>query len=142
MKNTILKFTLLLSLFSVSILRGQNAPAKPMPVMTFDKKFHDFGTIKTGESPTFVFTFTNTGNAPLDIDQVSGCDCTERDWTRTTIAPGEKGTVTVKYNSSKAEPEDHKVKLDKYVDVVLKQMHPKSGYVIVESVKFNVFIAD
>jgi Protein of unknown function (DUF1573) len=142
MKSTILKFTLLLSLFSVSILRGQSTPAKVMPVITFDKKLHDFGTIKTGESPTFVFTFTNTGNAPLDIDQITGCDCTELDWTRTTVAPGGKGTVTVKYNSSKAEPEEHKIKLDKYVDIVLKQKHPVSGYVIPESVKFNVYIAD
>jgi Protein of unknown function (DUF1573) len=142
MKNTIFTSTLLFCLFSVSILRGQNAPVKVMPVITFDKKLHDFGTIKTGDAPTFVFTFTNTGNAPLDIDQITRCDCTELDWTRTTVAPGGKGTITVKYNSSKAEPEEHKIKLDKYVDVVLKQMHPVSGYVLTESVKFNVYIAD
>ena len=175
MKNTVLKCTLILSLFSGFILRGQaqttktavvksttkKAVKKPIkvkeitpvnesvkqvvniPIMTFDTKFNDFGTIKKGEiTPVFIYNFTNTGNAPLDIDQVTGCDCSEFDWTRTTVAPNEKGFISVKYNSNKTEPEEFKKKLDKYLDAVLKQMHPKTGYVIMESVKFNVFIID
>ena len=118
-------------------------PVLSMPVLTFDTKFHDFGTIKKGEiTPVFIYNFTNTGNAPLHIDQVSGCDCSEFDWTRTAVAPNEKGFVSIKFNSNKAEPEEIKKKLEKYLDVILKQTHPKTGYVLMESVKFNVFIAD
>lgn len=178
MKNTLLKYALILSLFSPFILRGQtqmtktavvkpmksttkkvvksaakqtetkpvdegSKPVMSMPVMTFDTKFHDFGTIKKGEiTPIFTYNFTNTGNAPLNIDQVTGCDCSEFDWTRTTVAPNEKGFISVKYNSNKTEPEEFKKKLDKYLDIILKQTHPKTGYIINESVKFNVFIAD
>ena len=156
MKNKLLKFSLVLCLFSVSILRGQTAATKAtetpatnevkaapiIPVMTFDKKFHDFGNIKTGDSPSLVFTFTNTGNAPLDIAQITGCDCTEYDWTRTTVGVGEKGFVSIKYHSSKEEPEEHKKKLDKYADIILKQVHPINGYALGESLKFNVFIVD
>ena len=141
MKNKIAINLLLICLFLPFILRGQS-PKKNLPIMNFDKKTYDFGTIKTGETPSTVFNFTNTGDIPLDIDMISGCDCTEFDWTRTAVGVGEKGFVSVKYNSKKAEDEDHKKPLVKYVEVILKQKHPANGYVIVESLKFTVFIAD
>ncbi len=125
---------------------GTPKPAPPtvgaMPVMTFDKKAIDFGKIKTGDRPEVTYNFTNTGNAPLDIDIVSGCDCTELDWTRSTVPPGGKGFIKAIFNSKKAEEEDHKKQLKKYVDIVLKQMHPKSGNVLNASVTFDVFIID
>jgi hypothetical protein len=121
---------------------GGPAPIQGIPVMTFDKKLYDFGQIKMGDTPSITYTFTNTGNAPLDIDIVTGCDCTELDWTRTTVAPGEKGFISAKYNSNKAEEEDHKKQLEKYVDIILKQTHPSNGYPLVESLKFKVFIVD
>jgi hypothetical protein len=121
---------------------GGPAPMKGMPIMTFDKKLHDFGTIKMGDQPMIVYNFTNTGDAPLDIEIITGCDCTELDWTRSTVAPGEKGFVSAKYNSNKAEEDDHKKQWDKYVDIILKQKHPSNGYPLVESLKFKVFIAD
>lgn len=126
----------------------QDAPPPPvnitggMPKMTFDKKMVDFGKIKTGERPSVTYNFTNTGNAPLDIDIVSGCDCTDLDWTRSTIQPGEKGFVKATFKSDKAEPEDHKTQLKKYVTIILKQIHPKSGGPINDEVIFNVFIVD
>jgi hypothetical protein len=116
--------------------------AKGIPVMTFDKKLVDFGNIKMGDTPSVVYNFTNTGDTPLDIDIVTGCDCTELDWTRSTVAPGEKGFVSAKYNSNKAEADDHKKQLEKFVDIILKQTHPSNGYPLVESLKFKVFIVD
>jgi hypothetical protein len=124
------------------VTTGGPAPIQGIPVMTFDKKLYDFGQIKMGDTPSITYTFTNTGNAPLDIDIVTGCDCTELDWTRTTVAPGEKGFISAKYNSNKAEEEDHKKQLEKYVDIILKQTHPSNGYPLVESLKFKVFIVD
>lgn len=126
----------------VAVGKPTTPPAGAMPVMTFDKKAVDFGKIKTGDRPEVTYNFTNTGNAPLDIDIVSGCDCTELDWTRTTVQPGGKGFVKAIFNSKKAEEEDHKKQLKKYVDIVLKQMHPKSGNVLNASVTFDVFIVD
>ena len=126
----------------VTVGKPTTPPAGAMPVMTFDKKTIDFGKIKTGDRPEVTYNFTNTGNAPLDIDIVSGCDCTELDWTRTTVQPGGKGFVKAVFNSKKAEEEDHKKQLKKYVDIVLKQMHPKSGNVLSASVTFEVFIVD
>ena len=118
------------------------AAADKMPVMTFASKFTNFGKVKTGEMPTMTYEFTNTGNMPLDIEICTGCECTEIDWTRTTVEPGQKGFVKAVFNTVKAEQEDHKKQLTKYVDIILKQSHPKSGYPLVESVKFDVFIVD
>jgi hypothetical protein len=113
-----------------------------MPVMNFEQKHHVFGNIKTGDKPEFTYNFKNTGNAPLDIDVVSGCDCTELDWTRHTVQPGESGFIKAVYNSNKAEKDDHKKPLKKYIDIMLKQTHPKNGYPLVESLSFDTFIVD
>lgn len=118
------------------------SPAEKMPVMTFASKFADFGKVKTGEMPEMTYEFTNTGNMPLDIEICTGCECTEIDWTRTTVQPGQKGFVKAVFNTVKAEKDDHKKQLTKYVDIIMKQTHPKNGYPLVESVKFDVFIVD
>jgi hypothetical protein len=113
-----------------------------IPVMAFDNKTFDFGKIKTGEKPTHIFNFTNTGTLPLDISVVSACECTELEYTEKTVKPGEKGFIKATFNTLKAEPEDHKKPLKKDITIVLKQTHPKSGYPLVEELKFDVFIVD
>ncbi len=119
------------------------APAKKgQPKMTFKVKYMDFGKVKTGDKPTFTYEFTNTGDAPMDIDLCSGCECTEMEWTRTQIPPGGKGMIKAVFNTTKAEPADHKKPLTKYIDIILKQTVPPNNYPIVESVKFDVHIID
>ena len=45
--------------------------------ITFEKEEHDFGSLLQGEVVSYSFHFTNTGNAPLIISQVtSSCGCT------------------------------------------------------------------
>lgn len=70
------------------------------PWMTFDKTEHDFGEILEGEVVSFTFQFTNTGNADLVISShITSCGCTVPDYPKGAIAPGEKGTITVQFNS-------------------------------------------
>ena len=73
-----------------------------MAVMSFDKKVHDFGEIQQNTPQETVFTFTNTGDAPLIItNATSSCGCTIPEYPKNTpIAPGEKGNLTVKFNGS------------------------------------------
>ncbi len=73
-----------------------------MAVMSFDKKVHDFGEIQQNAPQETVFTFTNTGDAPLIItNATSSCGCTIPEYPKNTpIAPGEKGNLTVKFNGS------------------------------------------
>ena len=62
---------------NVEVAAERDAAAKNLPVMTFDKSEHDFGTIEQGTPQETIFTFTNTGNAPLIItNATSSCGCT------------------------------------------------------------------
>lgn len=80
---------------------NRDEAAKMVPVMTFDRVEHDFGIIQRGEAQETVFSFTNTGNAPLIItDAKSSCGCTVPNPPKDPIAPGEKGELLVKFNGS------------------------------------------
>ena len=70
--------------------------------MEFDKTEHDFGSIDQNAPQETIFTFTNTGDAPLIItDAKSSCGCTIPEYPKNTpIAPGEKGELLVKFNGS------------------------------------------
>jgi hypothetical protein len=129
----------------VAVVAKDTTPVKPklgMPVLTFDTKEVHFGKIKSGDKPSFTYNITNTGDTDMDIELVSGCDCTDIDWTKTTIKPGEKGVVKITYNSNRAEPDERKKLLVKEVTVILKQSYPQNGYPIVDVLKFDTFIVD
>ena len=80
----------------------RDASANKMAVMSFDKTFHDFGQITQGTPQQTVFTFTNTGDAPLIItNATSSCGCTIPDYPKNTpIAPGQQGQMVVNFNGS------------------------------------------
>ncbi|MBL7472548.1 DUF1573 domain-containing protein [Robertkochia sediminum] len=71
-------------------------------VMTFEATDHDFGKIVQGTPVEKVFTFTNTGDAPLIITNASSsCGCTIPQYPQNEpIAPGESGEILVKFNGS------------------------------------------
>jgi hypothetical protein len=82
---------------------GQSAAEKKNgPVITFEKKTHDFGDIVAGDKVEYTFHFANTGNEPLIITNVQvTCGCTlTKGWPREPIAPGGKGEITVSFNSA------------------------------------------
>ncbi|AKD02893.1 DUF1573 domain-containing protein [Pontibacter korlensis] len=80
---------------------GEAATSENTPVMTFQQTEYDFGSIKQGETVEHTFEFTNTGSTPLVIESATAtCGCTAPDWTRKPVAPGEKGFVQVKFNST------------------------------------------
>ena len=71
------------------------------PVISFDKKIWDFGTITEGEVVEHTFRFTNTGTNDLIISNASAsCGCTIPEWPKEPIAPGEKGEIKVEFNSN------------------------------------------
>jgi hypothetical protein len=84
---------------------AQNTKAtekKDGPVITFEKKTHDFGDIYQNDKVDHTFYFTNTGNEPLIITNVQvSCGCTTpKGWPRDPIPPGGKGEVTISFNST------------------------------------------
>ncbi|MDO5322267.1 MAG: DUF1573 domain-containing protein [Bacteroidia bacterium] len=82
----------------------------------FDQTVHDFGTVGLKDGPqTCTFTYTNeTEEDVLILAVVSSCGCTEVDWTRTKLAPGQSGTVTATYSN-----EDGPFPFDKTLTVYL-----------------------
>ena len=83
---------------------GQAASTAKMngPVITFEKKTHEFGDIMQGDKVEETFKFTNTGNEPLIITNVQvTCGCTTpKGWPRDPIPPGGKAEITVGFNSA------------------------------------------
>ena len=72
------------------------------PEIIFEQTKHDFGKVE--ESIHYAihrFPFTNTGNAPLYIQQVhTSCGCTTPDWTRDSILPGGKGFIEARFETN------------------------------------------
>ncbi len=67
----------------------------------FSQMEHNFGTIAEGEVVEHLFNFTNNGQAPLVISNITAsCGCTSPDWTKTPVKPGETGFVKVVFNST------------------------------------------
>lgn len=97
----IIKLFVLLVFISVlsTAIFGQGAN----PRISFNKTFHDFNNIKEEDGKVSCqFDFTNTGNAPLIIQQVtSSCGCTIPEWTKTPVMPGSKGYVRATYDPNR-----------------------------------------
>jgi len=85
---------MMLMMLTLSLTASAQAKIK------WNKVEHDFGTFseKSGIQ-TCEFSFTNSGNKPLVINQaVASCGCTIPTYSKEPIMPGEKGVITVKYN--------------------------------------------
>ena len=112
MKRTI---TILLSLACLLAVRpdvlaqGSKAGNVFGGVVRLDKTVHDFGDILLTDGPvSATFTATNVGSKPMVIyNVVSSCGCTDVEWTKQPIKPGEKGTIKATYkNDEGAYPFD------------------------------------
>ena len=80
----------------------RDATSSKFPVIEFDKVEHDFGEIEAKTNVETVFSYKNTGDAPLVITNIaSSCGCTvPKDWSTDPLAVGETGQFTVKFNGS------------------------------------------
>ena len=87
-------------LASLSI-QAQENPVTPQDSIIFESITHDYGTIVQGSDGTCTFSFTNKGKAPIVLNDVkASCGCTVPEWTRTPVAPKQKGTIKVTYNTN------------------------------------------
>lgn len=82
-------------------LTAQDKVAK----IEFKSETVDYGDIEKGSDGVRVFTFTNTGNAPLIISNVSSsCGCTIPKKPEDPILPGATGEIQVKYDTNRVGP--------------------------------------
>jgi hypothetical protein len=104
-----------------------------VPKIKFTQDKIDFGTIKEDAIVEKTFEFTNIGDADLLItNAVGSCGCTIPIFSITPIAPGEKGSILVKFTAknkfgpqkptitvtSNATPHLVKIQLEGWVDQI------------------------
>lgn len=95
MKKAIL---FILLIFAPLVLSAQASG----PMISFEMETIDYGEITKGSDGFRTFTFENTGDAPLEIQGVrSSCGCTIPKKTEAPIPPGEKGEITVRYDTNR-----------------------------------------
>jgi len=71
--------------------------------MVFVNETIDYGTVAYNSDGRREFIFTNNGNKPLIITNAQGsCGCTVPTYPKEPIAPGAKGVIGVKYDTSRA----------------------------------------
>ena len=77
------------------------AQSKPLTTVALSESAFSFGKMKKGDHVEHIYEMTNTGKNPLIISQVKpGCGCTVPDYTKDPILPGQKGKITLKFDSS------------------------------------------
>ena len=94
-------FTFLCMVLLSSQLFAQEKIAK----IEFKTEVLDYGNIAHNSDGIRVFEFTNTGDAPLVITEVSSsCGCTIPKKPEAPIMPGKTGEIQVKYDTSRVGP--------------------------------------
>jgi len=70
------------------------------PRISFTTDHHDFGNVLQGKTVEYTFRFENKGTEDLLIKEVTtSCGCTAALVSSSTVKPGEKGEITVSYDS-------------------------------------------
>lgn len=84
-----------------AVLANPPAATGPSTNIAFSETNFEFGKIKKGDKVEHIYEVTNTGTNPLVISEVKpGCGCTVPDYTKDPILPGQKGKITLKFDSS------------------------------------------
>jgi len=100
MKKLILSIS---AIFFVGLLSAQTTEtvvAEEKSEISFVTLEHNYGSVEFNANGTCVFEFTNTGKTPLVLNNVqASCGCTAPEWSKEPIKPGDKGKITVKYNT-------------------------------------------
>lgn len=78
--------------------------------ITFTEKEFNFEEVKEGEIVEHIFTFKNTGDYPLMLQDIrTTCGCTAPQWTKEPIAPNETGKIIIRFNSHKKAGQQRKI---------------------------------
>lgn len=99
--NIAILLVLTLPFFSAAPAKFENFDIK-VAVIKFKTEVVDYGTITQNSDGTRLFTFTNTGDAPLLITNVkASCGCTVPTYSKAPILPGESGELNIKYDTKR-----------------------------------------
>ncbi len=101
-RRTLISLAIALALLVVGVGVGYGwlraAPSEPPRIVVTPGEF-DFGDIGPELAVSHVFTVTNAGGAPLDINAVdTSCSCTTATIEATWLRPGESTALTVTFD--------------------------------------------
>lgn len=93
--------TLGITLAVLALLLAAGSLTLAAPEIRFDSEKTDFGNIVSGVSTKVSFTFTNVGDADLEIVGIhSQCGCTNASALEKKLAPGKSSKIEATFNSS------------------------------------------
>lgn len=101
-------------------------------LLQFANRALDLGDVKHGDIIKASFYFTNISQDTVIIDLVSSCECTDTDWPRKPILPGDKGEIKITFNSEMKEESEV---VD--VDVYLLNEDPGTGNTMAEYLTYK-----
>ncbi|MGV6844607.1 MAG: DUF1573 domain-containing protein [Lutibacter sp.] len=88
---------------SENVKAAQQREAKTageMPVIAFNQRAYEFGTIHEGDKINGSFTIYNKGNSDLVISSAkASCGCTIPSWPKDAIKPGDSAQLKFVFNS-------------------------------------------
>ncbi len=115
----------------LSALRGKEI-YEGVPILVFDDRTINFGSVKKGEKREHTFRVTNKGDETAKIALVSVCECTtvEKDWDE--IKPGE--TVELKIIFDSSEKDEAEI-ID--IDIFLDNEIPDSEDPFIEKLRYR-----
>jgi hypothetical protein len=88
------------TLLSILMLFFINGFSQGKAEFSFEKEVVKLGKVKEGEILNFEYPFTNTGTEPLLITEIKvACTCTKFDYPKNPIAPGEKSSIKVSFDT-------------------------------------------
>ena len=113
---------IILFFFSITTSKAQTETTYMGIKMDFENEHIDLGEVKRGEKVTFDYVFYNKGTEVLEIEIVSGCECTTLDWPRSKINPGAKAVINVIFDSTEKDKSE-----TIEVDITLKNIDPNTN---------------
>ena len=81
------------------------------------------GTVEKGEKVDSSFRFKNISDDNVIIDLVSTCECTQANWPKKPIGPGESGEIPFVFDSSKKDNEEE-LSIDVFLQNVDERGNP------------------
>jgi len=103
MKRTVNTLLTVLFVSVMGLSQAQDiAMVEKVAIIDFSTEVVDYGTIEQNSDGMRLFTFTNTGDAPLIITDVkTSCGCTVPNYSKEPVLPGQQGQLEIKYNTKK-----------------------------------------
>ena len=83
----------------------KEADQKEGPVLKFESRTVDYGTIEQNADPYRYFKFVNSGTEPVIITNAKGsCGCTVPTYPKEPIEPGQEASIKVRYATNRVGP--------------------------------------